>query len=286
MIPSTFEYERVSTVAEAIERLQAAGGEAKLLAGGHSLLPMMKLRLSSPAKLIDISSVQELHGIVREPDGLVVGALTTHAQVASSPMVREHLPALAQAASKVGDLQVRNRGTLGGNLSHADMASDLPAVALAYEAEIYVITMDSEETLQAEEFFLGPLMTAMPENSVMRSVKFRTPPSGSKSVYEKVPHPASGYAVVGIAAVVAVNEDNVVTHARIGITGAADVAYRARGVEDALIGKAFTEEAIQSAAVYASDDGMIAGDLYASEAYRRQLCKVHTARALRKLLAQ
>ena len=285
MIPSTFSYERVSTVAEALERLQASDGEAKLLAGGHSLLPMMKLRLSSPGTLIDISGIQELYGIVREPDGIVVKALTTHAEVARSQMVRDRLPMLAEAASKIGDLQVRNRGTVGGNLAHADPASDLPAVALALDAHINLITADGEQSIPAEEFFLGPLITAMPEHSVVKSVKFRLPPQTAKSVYEKVPHPASGYAVVGIAAAVAVDSENVVTHVQIGVTGAADVAYRARAVEDALLGQEFTEDAIKSAAEHAAEDGMISSDLYASEEYRTQLCKVYTLRALQRIAA-
>jgi aerobic carbon-monoxide dehydrogenase medium subunit len=283
VIPSTFAYERVSTIAEAIERLQASGGEAKLLAGGHSLLPMMKLRLSSPSTLIDISGIKELYGIVREPDAIVVGALTTHAEVARSQMVRDRLPMLAEAASKIGDLQVRNRGTIGGNLAHADPASDLPAVALALDADITLITVDGEQSIPAEEFFLGPLITAMPEHSVVKNVKFRLPPQSAKTVYEKVPHPASGYAVVGVAAVVAVDSENVVTHVQIGVTGAADVAYRARAVEDALLGQEFNEDSMKSAADLAAVDGMIASDLYASEEYRTQLCKVYTLRALQRI---
>ncbi|QQE76860.1 xanthine dehydrogenase family protein subunit M [Alicyclobacillus sp. SO9] len=283
MIPTSFEYEQAETVAQAISKLLESSGEAKLLAGGHSLLPMMKLRLSSPEKLIDISGIKELHGIVRDPDALVVGALTTHAEVASSRMVRDTLPLLADAAGKIGDLQVRNRGTVGGNLAHADMASDLPAVALALDAEITVETPHGTEVIPVDEFLLGPLITALPENSVLKNVRFKIPQKGFNSVYEKISHPASGYAVVGIAAVIACDDNNVVTQAAIGVTGAGDVAYRAKAVEEALLGKVFTEDVIRHASELAADDGVIAGDLYASENYRRQLCKVHTARALRRV---
>lgn len=284
MIPSTFAYDRAESVAEAIEKLQSAGGDGKLLAGGHSLLPLMKLRLTSPAKLIDIGRIAELHGIAQVGDAIAIGALTTHAAVASSTLVKEKLPVLAQAASQIGDIQVRNRGTVGGNLAHADMASDLPAVALALDAEFAVATPDGNEVIGVEDFFIGPMVTALPEYSMVTNVKFKLPPAGAMQVYEKVPHPASGYAVVGVAAVVAVAADQTVNYVRVGMTGAADVAYRAKAVEDALMGHAFTEAAIDEAAKFAAVDGSIAGDLYASEEYRRNLCVVHTARALKRLL--
>jgi len=285
VIPTTFAYERANSVEEAIRLLEASNGEAKLLAGGHSLIPMLKLRLTSMGKLIDIGHIPTLRGVRKVGDRLVVGALTTHAQVASDALVREHLPALAEAASQIGDLQVRNRGTIGGNLAHADMASDLPAIAIAFDAAFEVMTRDGIETLQVEDWFLGPMMTALPENSVLTSVSFQLPPEGSRSVYEKYAHPASGYAVVGVAASATVDASGVVTDVRVALTGAADLPYRARSVEDALRGCAATTETVQAAALLAADEGVMAGDLFASEEYRRHLCTVYTKRALQRVLA-
>jgi carbon-monoxide dehydrogenase medium subunit len=284
VIPSTFEYARAGSVEEALRMLKEAGGEAKLLAGGHSLLPMMKMRLTSPGKLIDISRIRELRGVRREGDRLVVGALTTHRQVAGDPLVREHLPALAEAASQIGDLQVRNRGTVGGNLAHADPASDLPAVAVALEAELEVQGPDGKQTFGADGFFLGPLITALPEDGLLTSVSFAIPPKGAKSTYVKFPHPASGYAVVGVAAALGTGTDGTVNYVRIGITGASDTAYRAEAAEQALLGKKPTEETIREAAARAADGREMNGDLFASSGYRRHLVQVYTARALRKLL--
>ncbi|MEW9031326.1 MAG: xanthine dehydrogenase family protein subunit M [Planifilum fimeticola] len=284
MIPSTFEYARAGSVEEALRLLKEAGGEAKLLAGGHSLLPMMKIRLTSPGKLIDIGQLRELRGVRRDGDRLVVGALTTHRQVAGDPLVREHLPVLAEAASQIGDLQVRNRGTVGGNLAHADPASDLPAVAVALEAELEVQSPDGKQTFGADGFFLGPLITALPEDGLLTSVSFAIPPEGVKSTYVKYPHPASGYAVVGVAAALGTGADGTVNYARIGITGASDTAYRAEAAEQALLGKKPTEEAIREAAARAADGREMNEDLFASSDYRRHLVQVYTARALRKLL--
>lgn len=283
VIPSSFEYARAGSVEEALRLLKEAGGEAKLLAGGHSLLPMMKIRLTSPGKLIDIRSIRELRGIRREGNRLVVGALTSHRQAATDPLVREHLPVLAEAASQIGDLQVRNRGTLGGNLAHADPASDLPAVAVALKAELAVQRPDGKETFDAEGFFLGPMITALPEDGILTSVSFAIPPEGVKSTYVKYPHPASGYAVVGVVAALGIGADGTVNYARIGITGASDIAYRAEAAEQALLGKRPTEETIREAASQAAEGREMNGDLFASSDYRRHLVQVYTARALRRL---
>jgi carbon-monoxide dehydrogenase medium subunit len=284
MIPSAFDYARAGSVEEAVKLLQEAGGEAKLLAGGHSLLPMMKIKLTSPGKLIDIGRIKELRGVRKEGNRLVVGALTTHRQVAEDPLVRKHAPVLAEAASQIGDIQVRNRGTVGGNLAHADPASDLPAVALALEAEFEVQGPNGKEIFGADGFFLGPLITALPENSILTAVSFSIPPEGAKSAYLKYPHPASGYAVVGVAAVVGTGMDGKVNYARIGITGVADTAYRAEAAEQALVGKKLSEETIREAASLAAEGQEMGSDLFASADYRQHLTQVYTARALKKLL--
>ncbi len=283
MIPQAFAYRRASSVAEAIAILQEDSG-AKLLAGGHSLLPLMKMRLANPATLVDISGVKELRGIQRVGDEMVIGALTTHAEVAKHPLIRTHLPALAEAAARIGDLQVRNRGTIGGNLAHADPSSDLPAVAIAYDARLTVMGPAGRDVLAAEDFFLGPMVTALPDGQVISSVAVPIPASNTRSAYVKCPHPASGYAVVGVAAAVAVSADGTVEHARISVTGAADCAYRARQVEEALVGKTASLETVHEAAQYAAEDGWIGSDVYASEEYRRHLCCVYTKRVLQKVL--
>ncbi|WDL97142.1 FAD binding domain-containing protein [Alicyclobacillus sp. ALC3] len=285
MIPSAFAYSRATSLQDALMQLQSHE-DAKLLAGGHSLLPLMKMRLANPAKLVDLGGLkEELRGVRREGDRLIVGALTTHSEVAHSKVVQETLPALSEAARQVGDLQVRNRGTVGGNIAHADPASDLPAIALAFDAEIAVATLDGTEVIPAHEYFLGPLLTALPEHGLVTHLSFVLPETGTNSVYEKYPHPASGYAVVGVAAAGGVGTDGTVSHIRVALTGAGEVAYRASAVESALAGQTPTEDTILAAAAHAAEDGDIAGDLFASEEYRRHLCQVYTARALRRVFA-
>ena len=283
MIPNEFTYEKADSLIRAIEILKN-DDDAKFLAGGHSLIPLMKMRLTSPSKLVDISSLSELRGVRVDGRKVVIGALTTHYEIASSSVIKTHLNALAEAAGQVGDLQVRNRGTIGGNLAHADPASDLPATALAFDAELNVLGPDGAETFSAEDFFIGPLLTALPPGSLIQSVSFRIPPDGTKSAYVKYPHPASGYAVVGVAAVVGTDKNSVVNYVRIAITGAGDTAFRARAVEQGLSGKRLTESAINEACQYAADDGMIAEDLFASAEYRNHLCTVYTARVLKRLM--
>ncbi len=283
MIPNTFAYEQANSLERAIE-LSRADADAKFLAGGHSLIPMMKMRLASPSKLIDISGLDELRGIKVEGHHVVVGALTPHREVANNRIIQTYLPALAEAARHIGDLQVRNRGTVGGNLAHADPASDLPAITLAYDAALTVLGPEGTETLFCEDFFLGPFMTALPEGNLILSVSFGIPPVGTKSVYVKYPHPASGYAVVGVAAIIGKDVDGRVNYVRIGVTGAGDVVYRARTVEQELAGNQLTESCILRASQYAADDGVIAEDLFASEAYRKHLCAVYVARALKRFM--
>src|SRR5690625_1190135 len=176
MIPNAFEYERAQSVNEALQLLEKSGGGAAVLAGGHSMLPLMKIRLTDYEKLIDIGQIEELKGIEQKEDRLVVGALTTHTEIKKSALVQEKLPALAEAAASIGDIQVQNRGTIGGNIAHADPASDLPAIAMAFDAEMNFVSKKGEETYAADEFFLGPLITATPENSILKSVSFAMPP--------------------------------------------------------------------------------------------------------------
>ncbi|QRG65945.1 FAD binding domain-containing protein [Brevibacillus choshinensis] len=284
MIPNSFEYVQAGSIEEAIRLMQESGGEGKFIAGGHSLVPLMKFRLTNPGKLIDISQITDLRGIRKEGNRLVVGALTTHKQLYQDELVKQNIPVLAEAARTIGDMQVRNRGTVGGNLAHADSAADLPGVALALDAFMEVQGEDGKESLDAEGFFLGPLVTALPETSVLASVSFLIPPAHAKSVYLKYAHPASGYAVVGVCAIAGVGQDGRIDFVRIGINGAADIAYRATSVEQALLGEIPTADTIRLASALAANEGEIGSDLFASEEYRRHLASVYTQRALTQIL--
>ncbi|MDI3269123.1 MAG: xanthine dehydrogenase family protein subunit M [Bacillota bacterium] len=285
MIPTAFDYERASSVEEAVHLLQSHKGEARILAGGHSLLPLMKLRLASPAVLVDIGGIQDLKGIAVEGKDLVVGALTTHSELSRDERVKKNLPLLAEAAGLIGDLQVRNRGTVGGNLAGADPASDLPAVALALEARLMVEGPQGAKEIPMEDFILGPLLTALGPDEVVRAVRFPIPAETWKGAYAKFEHPASGYAAAGAAVVLLLDEGGTIKEARVAITGAADMAYRARAVEEALKGEKADEEVFTRAAEQAAEGASFSGDLFASGDYRRHLAQVYTRRALRKAVS-
>jgi len=268
MIPAKFEYKRAQTVEEAIHWLGQYGGEAKLLAGGHSLIPSMKLRLSRPSVLIDIGKIEVLRGIREEGDALVIGANTTHAEIASSSLIKEHANVLSQAAGSIGDIQVRNAGTIGGSLAHADPAADYPAAVLAAEAVIVVQGPQGKRTVRAEDFFKGMFATALEEQEIVVEVRI---PKGSNGVYLKFKQPASRYALVGVAALRRGDGVNV------GITGASDTPYRATAVE-----QAYPQEGV-AAAQYASEGVEMLEDHFATAAYRAHLVRVLTRRALEAL---
>ena len=282
MYPAQFEYVAPASLDEALQLLSESGGEAKILAGGHSLLPMMKLRLAQPAKLIDISRIPGLNEIRVDADGLTIGALVTHAQVARSPEVARALPMLAEAADKVGDLQVRNRGTLGGSLAHADPAGDTPAVFLAADGEIVARGPNGERTINASEFFVDILTTALEENEILTQIRFPALPPRSGTAYLKFDHPASHYALTGVAAVVTLGGDGSIAQARVGVTGVGPKAYRAEGVEQALAGQG--ADAIAAAAEKAADGIDCNDDIHASAEYRAHLARVFTRRALEAAL--
>lgn len=285
MYPASFEYRRATSVKEAVQMLADSGGQAKVLAGGHSLLPLMKLRLATPAMLVDIGRLAELKEI-RVVDGQVaVGALATHREVQASPLVRERCPLLAEAASVVGDMQVRNRGTVGGNLAHADPASDLPAVAVALEATLVVQGPKGAREVRAADFFLGPLMTALAPDELVTEIRFPSRSAlgdGERTgmAYLKFPHPASGYAVVGVAAALSLEGSGACRSVRIGITGVGDHAFRAASAEKVLAGRIADGEAVEQAARQAVEGVDVQEDLFASREYRAHLCRVYVKRAL------
>lgn len=276
--PAPFEYERATTVEGALAALERLGSDARIIAGGHSLLPMMKLRLAQPAKLIDISRIPGLNEIKVDANGTTIGALVTHAQVASSAEVQRALPALAEAADKIGDLQVRNRGTVGGSLAHADPAGDLPAVFLAYDGEIVARGPNGERTIKATDFFVDILTTSLGEDEIITQVRFPAVAGKTGSAYLKFDHPASHYALTGAAAVVTLGDGGTVQDVRVGVTGVGPKAYRADGVEQALRGKRADD--ISLAAEKAADGIDCNDDIHASAEYRAHLARVFTRRAL------
>ena len=279
MIPEEFEYLQPSSLQEALQMLAQHGENAKVLAGGHSLIPLMKLRLASPGIIVDLGRVRELKGISLEGGRVRIGALTTHAEVAASPVVQQNAPALAQAAGDIGDRQVRARGTIGGSLAHNDPAADLPAVMLALDAQITTQSVRGSRTHAAEAFFVGMLETAVAPDEVLTQVSVAVSP---RSAYAKYPNPASHYAITGVG--VSLQGNGTVTSARIGITGAADLAFRANAAEAALAGKSLSADSIAAAAAAAHDGRELLGDIHASAEYRSALIKVMTRRALEKLL--
>jgi carbon-monoxide dehydrogenase medium subunit len=280
MYAPSFDYYRARSVADAHQLLAAHPG-AKLLAGGHSLLPLLKLRLAAPPALVDIGRIPELRGISRQGDWIRIGALTTHAELAGSADLRDAAAALADAAAVVGDPAVRNRGTIGGNIAHADPASDLPTVLVALDARMIAAGTGGERTIPADQFFTGIMTTALSEDEILVAVHVPASARGQGSAYEKFAHPASRYAVVGAAAWVAVTNGTCIA-ARIALGGLLPNARRSSGAERALIGKALTEETIAAAADGVSADlgRDVSGDIYASAEYRAAMAPVFTKRAL------
>ncbi len=284
MIPNAFAYHRATSVAEAISLLQQHGDEAKLLAGGHSLLPAMKLRLASPGVLIDINKIAELRGVVIG-DKINIGALTTWAEIAQNAELASRLPVLPEAVSQIGDIQVRNRGTIGGSLAHADPAADMPAVVLALDAQIRTHGPSGERTIAAGDFFTDMLSTALEPNELITAVIFPTLGAGEGAAYVKFAHPASGYAIVGAAAYVKL-EGGKVSACRIGVTGAGPKAERQTAAEQALLGTDGGDEAVSAASQRAGEGMDVLGDIHASEDYRRAMVKVYVKRALAQAIAR
>lgn len=278
MYPEAFSYHAPSSLEEVLSLMQQHGYDAKILAGGHSLLPTMKLRLATPAHLIDLKNLKSSLRFVRdEGEHLAIGALTTYYDLMASDLVRSKAALLAQTVEHVGDMQVRNLGTLGGSIAHADPAGDPPAAILALEATMVVRGPDSERTVAADEFFHGFFETAVSEGEILTEI--RVPVQKGGSSYQKFRHPASGYAVCG-AAVVLEKDGDKLTRCRVALTGVSEGAYRATGVEDALTGKTYSADLSVEAAAHATDGIDPLEDTFADAAYRRQLAKTLTKRAV------
>ncbi len=280
MIPAEFDYYAPTSVQEAIGLLQEKGPEAKLLAGGHSLVPLMKLRLAAPSVLIDLNRIAELRGIRSSDGGVAIGAMTTHSEVESSPELADRWPIFHVAGAMIGDPMVRHRGTIGGSLAHADPAGDWPAVALALDARMHIAGPNGERVVPAGEFFVDMLTSALEPDEVLTEIEIPALEGRVGMAYEKFRHPASGYAVVGVAAVVVTDGSGSCQDCRVAITGAGPKATRATGVEEALKGRPLDEQSISAAAERAGEGMAFLGDIYASEEYREHLTKVYTKRAL------
>ena len=282
MIPASFDYVRPQSLEDALARLGEHGDDARVLAGGHSLLPVMKARLADPGVLVDIAGIEGLSGISETEGGFRIGAMTTHAEIESSELVQEKCRSLAEAAGAIGDVQVRNRGTLGGSLAHADPAADYPAVILAAGAEITVAGADGERVIGADDFFTGTYETALDAGEILTSVRIPAPAARGSSAYLKAAQQASGFAVCGVAAGLALDADGAVESIRVGVTGVAATAYRATSVEDALMGSAPSAESIRKAAAGAGEGVDALDDFYAGADFRRHLAGVYAARAIGK----
>ena len=279
MYPAQFEYHKASTVKEALDLLGKYKDEAKLLAGGHSLLPAMKLRLAQPKHLIDIAKVSGLAGIKEDGGTLVIGAMTTHRDIEVSALLKSKCPLLPEVAGHIGDPMVRNMGTIGGSLAHADPAADWPAAAIALGAEMVAEGPKGKRTIKADDFFKGLLTTALADDEILTEIRVPSGGANVKSAYAKFPHPASRFAVVGVAAVLTMDGGKI-AKASIGITGAGTKATRAKGVEAAIAGKAADAASIQAAAEKGADGVDVQADLQGSEEYKKHLLKVFSKRAI------
>jgi carbon-monoxide dehydrogenase medium subunit len=279
MIPVAFDYERATSVDDAIAKLAASG--AKALAGGHSLVPLMKLRLSEPGKLVDISKIPGLSGIKEAGGRIEIGATTTHAEIAASKVLRDQCPMLAEAAAEIGDAQVRNRGTIGGSIAHADPAADMPAVVIALDADIHIKGRGGARTVKASAFFRGFYDVDLAPGELIVAIHFAPVRSAA---YAKLHQRASHYAIVGAAAALDV-KGGVIQSARIGLTGATTHAVRLSAVEQALAGKKADGVAAATASA-ATDAGDINADLHGSADYRRAMIPVFVRRAVEKALAR
>jgi carbon-monoxide dehydrogenase medium subunit len=278
VVPASFAYHRPDTIDAAVKLLSGLGDEARVLAGGHSLIPAMKLRLAQPTALVDLGAVRELRAIEERSGRLRIGAMATHADLLGSSLLAKRCPLLVQAAYHIGDTQVRNVGTIGGSLVHADPAADWPAVVLALDAELEVAGPSGQRTIAAAHFFVDVLQTSLQQGEILTYIN--VPATSTAVAYVKTEQKASGFALCGVAATI----DRGSRQVRIGITGVGPVAYRAQAVERTLQGAEITAESIANASSLAAEGVTPLSDIHASAEFRAHLATVNTARALRQAL--
>jgi aerobic carbon-monoxide dehydrogenase medium subunit len=307
-VPAAFDYHPATSVDEAIALLQQYGDDAKLLAGGHSLLPTMKLRLAQPAHLIDLGKIKELSYIRDDGDAIAVGAMTRYVDIERSDLIKQHFTLLPEGVDLIGDQQVRNWGTIGGSIAHCDPAADTPGMVLALKADIVAKGPNGVRTIKADDFFVDLMQTALQPDEVITEIRFPKPAAHSGSAYTKLANRASHYAVVGCAAVMSFDNDGACTAASVVITGASVKPSRAHAVEAALVGKKregeseggiggllhrvgdalgghkLDEDAIADAASVAADGLELVSDIHGSKEYRSEMCAVMARRAIAKAI--
>lgn len=277
MIPNSFAYKKASSAEEAISLLN---DNSKILAGGHSLIPAMKLRLNNPETLIDISQIDSLRGITDNEQSITIGAATTHAEIASSELLSTHMPVMGQTALTIGDIQVRNKGTIGGSMAHADPAADWPAALIAANAQVKITGPSGSRIVDIDQFFTGFFETALTDSEIITSISIPKTSANRHSTYTKFKQPASRFAIAGCAAAIDLDGGNV-RNVRVALTGVADHAYRVTTVENALIGQPLNADSIAGALANGVTEGhSVLSDHYASEEYRSHLAKVYVGKAL------
>lgn len=281
MIPSSFTYKKASSISDALAMLKEHGDEATLLAGGHSLIPALKLRLNEYGYLIDISKIKELKSIEDKSDHIEIGAGVTHGEIVDSSLLQSKVPFFSEAADLIGDVQVRNMGTIGGSIAHADPAADWPALLLAADATINIHNGASSRSVAASDFFHGLFSTAVEEGELITSISVPAP-SNAKTKYIKFMQPASRFAIVGCAVCLEMS-GNTISKARVAYSGVSATPFRDGAVEEALEGKSLDAATIEAAGAAAAEDVSVMSDHFASENYRKQMAKVYTKRALKAL---
>jgi len=279
MIPTSFDYISAKSLDDSLSLLPKHKDDAKLLAGGHSLLPAMKLRIAQPKVLIDISRIKDLNYIREEGGQIRIGAMTTHFQIETSELLRRACPLLPDAATNLGDMQVRNKGTIGGSIAHADPAADWPASIIALNAEMVAVGPKGERAIKSDDFFVELFTSALQPGEILREIRFAPPKGKFGQAYMKFRHPASGFAVVGIA-VTLTAEGSRCGSCSVGVTGVSGKAFRAGGVERALKGASLDGKTLSAAADHVTDGVDANADLFASADYRKHLAQVYTRRAL------
>ncbi len=283
MIPSKVEYHKPKNIDEAIQLLQTHGDACKILAGGHSLIPVMKLRLSDPENLIDISEIESLKGIGDNEKSITIGAACTHGEIAKNAAVRKYMPMISKAASMIGDIQVRNFGTIGGSIAHADPAADWPAVLLAANATVVIKNANGTREKDIDQFFHGIFSTALEDGEIITGIRIPKTDFNAHSNYEKFAQPASRFAIVGCAAAISM-DNGVVSSARVAFNGVSEKPFRDTSIENALSGKPLNADTITAAVANAADGVSILSDHYASEKYRKHLAGVYASRTLSELM--
>lgn len=279
MIPISFEYKQASSVDEAISMMD---DESQILGGGHSLIPALKLRLNAPGTLVDISKIKSIRGIKDNEKSITIGGGATHADIAANGDLAKHCPMMPQAAKAIGDIQVRNKGTIGGSMAHADPSADWPAVLLASDANVNIQGKGGKRTVDIDQFFKGFFETALDEGEIITGISVPKTAFNAKSVYLKFKQPASRFALAGIAVAAEMSGDTI-DNIRIGVTGVGEYAFRAMKTENALKGKTLNEANIAAAVADLTDGVTVISDHYASEKYRTHLAQVVAKRALSQL---